>query len=184
MIGNFSEQELIQGCIKEKPEYQRALYKKFARTMYGICIRYTKDTMEAEDMLQQGFMKVFTHLGDFRGGSLEGWMKRIFVRESIDHYRKNKRSALFQTEEILDYQSVTLEEITAGLHMEALLNLIESLPEGCRVIFNLYAVEGYNHKEIAEMLRISESTSKSQYARAKELLKDKIFAIENGKRAW
>lgn len=159
---------------------QRALYQKFARIMLGICIRYSRDKMEAEDLLQQGFLKVFDHLNTFRGGSLEGWMKRIFVRESIDQFRKNKRSVFAQSAEILEDHSVTLEEITGRLEMEELILLIKSLPEGCRMVFNLYAVEGYNHQEIGDILGISHNTSKSQYARAKELLKEKLYARENG----
>lgn len=176
----YTEQELVSGCLKGKPAMQRALYQKFARTMLGICIRYTRDRMEAEDMLQQGFMKVFDHIKDYKGGSLEGWMKRIFVRESIDHYRRQQRSPIGNHTELMEHQSVGLEEITGLLAMEEIVNLIGSLPTGCKMVFNLYAVEGYTHKEIGDILEISENTSKSQYARAKDLLKEKIYARENG----
>ncbi len=159
---------------------QRALYQQFARTMLGICLRYLKDTMEAEDVLQIGFMKVFEKLDTFKGGSLEGWMKKIFVRESIDQFRRNKRN-VFQYSEEPDAQSaIDLDDVFGNMAAEEIVNQIKSLPEGCRLVFNLFAVEGYSHKEIAELLSISEGTSKSQYARAKELLKDKIFAKENG----
>jgi RNA polymerase sigma-70 factor (ECF subfamily) len=176
----YSEQELLQGCLKQKPEMQRALYQKFARTMLGICIRYTKDKMEAEDILQQGFMKVFTYLESFKGGSLEGWMKRIFVRESIDQYRKNQKNVFSFTQEPEDHHSIELDDVVGQLSAEEIVNLIAELPEGCRMVFNLYAVEGYNHREIGELIGISDNTSKSQYARAKEILKEKIYARENG----
>jgi RNA polymerase sigma factor (sigma-70 family) len=166
--------------MAQKPEMQRALYQQFARTMLGICLRYLKDTMEAEDVLQTGFMKVFDNLHTFRGGSLEGWMKRIFVRESIDQFRRNKRSVFLFSEEPEAAVAPDLDDITSQMAAEEIVQLIQGLPEGCRLVFNLFAVEGYNHKEIAGLLGISEGTSKSQYFRSKELLKERIFARENG----
>lgn len=174
--GAWSEQELIKGCLKGRPEMQTALYKKFSRVMFGICMRYTKDRMEAEDVLQQGFLKVFLNLDHFKGGSLEGWMKRIFVRESIDLYRKNNRSVFGHSQEPEEHHAVELEDIVGQMAANEILDMIGTLPEGCRVIFNLYAVEGYTHVEIGEMLGISSGTSKAQYFRAKELLREKIYA--------
>jgi len=136
--------------------------------------------MEAEDILQQGFMKVFDHLESFKGGSLEGWMKRIFVRESIDQYRKNQRNVMSFSQEPEDHHAIELDDIIGQLSTEEIVNLINELPEGCKMVFNLYAVEGYNHREIGELIGISDGTSKSQYARAKEILKEKIYARENG----
>lgn len=176
---SFTELEIVQGCLRGRPEMQRALYQKFSRTMFGICLRYTRDKMAAEDVLQLGFLKVFDHLETYRGGSLEGWMKRIFIRASIDQYRQSKRALFSYTDEILEDQAVTLDEITDKLAMEELIGLINTLPEGCRMVFNLYAVEGYTHKEIGDMLAISPNTSKAQYARAKELLIEKIYARES-----
>ena len=177
---NYSESELVQGCLKQKPEMQRALYQKYARTMFGICIRYSKDKMAAEDVLQLGFMKVFDNLAGFKGGSLEGWMKRIFVRESIDQFRKKQKSVFNFSVEPEDYHAIELDDIIGQLSTDEILEMISELPEGCRLVFNLYAVEGYNHREISEILGISDGTSKSQYSRAKELLKVKIFERENG----
>ena len=177
---NYSESELVQGCLKQKPEMQRALYQKYARTMFGICIRYSKDKMAAEDVLQLGFMKVFDNLNGFKGGSLEGWMKRIFVRESIDQFRKKQKSVFNFSVEPEDYHAIELDDIIGQLSTDEILEMISELPEGCRLVFNLYAVEGYNHREISEILGISDGTSKSQYSRAKELLKVKIFERENG----
>lgn len=147
--------------------------------MFGICLRYTHDKMVAEDVLQLGFLKVFNHLETYRGGSFEGWMKRIFIRASIDQYRQNKRILFSNTDEMTEDQAVILDEITDKLAMDELINLINTLPEGCRMVFNLYAVEGYTHAEIGELMRISPNTSKAQYARAKELLKEKIYARES-----
>lgn len=159
---------------------QRALYQQFARTMLGICLRYLKDTMEAEDVLQMGFMKIFDKLETFQGGSLEGWMKRIFVHESIDQIRRNKRYVFQYSEEPYEQSAIDLDDVIGTMAAEDIVNQIKSLPEGCRLVFNLFAVEGYGHKEIANLLNISEGTSKSQYARAKELLKTRIYAKENG----
>ena len=172
----FTEQELILGCLKGRPEMQTALYKRFSRTMFGICLRYTRDQMEAEDILQQGFMKVFTHLNTYKGGSLEGWMKRIFVRESIDQYRKTTRSVFGHTQEPQDYDSIELNDVVGQMAADEIIGMIITLPEGCKVIFNLFAVEGFTHQEIGDLLGISSGTSKAQYFRAKELLREKIYA--------
>ena len=172
----YTEQEMLMGCLKGRPEMQTALYKKFARTMFGICLRYTRDTMEAEDVLQLGFMKVFTNLHTYQGGSLEGWMKRIFVRESIDHYRKTNRSVFGHSLEAEEDHAVDLHDIVGQMAAEEIVAMIGTLPEGCSMVFNLFAVEGYNHQEIGEMLGISNGTSKAQYFRAKELLREKIYA--------
>ncbi len=171
---------MLEGCLAGRPEMQRALYQQYARPMMGICLRYLKETMEAEDVLQTGFLKVFEKLHTFKGGSLEGWMKKLFVRESIDQIRRNKHSLFLYSKEPEKGNAVDLDDITAHMAAEEIVQMIQNLPEGCRVIFNLFAVEGYNHKEIAGMLGISEGTSKSQYFRSKELLKKRIFERENG----
>jgi len=158
-----------------KPEMQRALYEQFSRIMFSICSRYTRDRMEAEDILQQGFMKVFTNLKSYQGGSFEGWMKRIFVHEAIDHFRKTKRSVFGASQEPHENLQVDLQDVIGQLTVEEILEKVNRLPEGCRLVFNLYAIEGYSHKEIGNLLRVTESTSKSQYARAKELLRERIL---------
>jgi len=178
---SFTESELIKGCLKGRSDIQTALYKRFSRTMFGICLRYTKDQMEAEDILQQGFMKVFTHLDSYKGGSLEGWMKRIFVRESIDQYRKNNRSVFGHSQEPKEIDSIELNDILGQMAAGEIIAMINNLPEGCKVIFNLFAVEGFTHQEIGDLLGISSGTSKAQYFRAKLLLRQKIYAREYGK---
>lgn len=176
----LTEQALLEGCLEQRPEAQRELYQRFARVMFGLCMRYTHDKMEAEDTLQIGFMKVFENLNKFNGGSLEGWMRRIFVRTAIDRYRWRQRDIFNLALEPEENHAISLDDVVGQMALDELVTLINSLPDGCRLVFNLYAVEGYAHAEIATMLNIHEGTSRSQYARAKALLKDKVFAKTNG----
>lgn len=157
---------------------QENLYKLLSPTMMGICLRYTPDQDTAADVLQLGFIKVFQKLGDFRmEGSFEGWVKRIMVNTAIEAYRKNKRTLV----------TVSLDEVNEGdqgfgldhLETQDLLKMIQELPNGYRVVFNLYAIEGYSHKEIAAELGISEGASKSQLSRARTVLKEKIKQLED-----
>lgn len=148
--------------------------------MLGICMRYTPNKMEAEDTLQIGFMKVFDHLNKFEGGSLEGWMKRIFVRTAIDGFRQKQREPTAKAQEPEEHHAIELEDVLGQLSVEEILFAIGQLPEGCRMVFNLFAVEGYSHVEIANMLGISDGTSRSQFSRAKLLLKEKIFTKHHG----
>jgi RNA polymerase sigma factor (sigma-70 family) len=175
-----TDNDLVKACLNERAEAQRALYQKFARQMLGICMRYTQDKMEAEDTLQIGFMKVFDNLKKFEGGSLEGWMKRIFVRTAIDRFRQRQRDPIAKALEPEDYHAIALEDVVGQLSVEEILFAIGQLPEGCRMVFNLFAVEGYSHGEIADLLGISDGTSRSQFSRAKLLLKEKIFARYHG----
>lgn len=171
---------LIEGCLRQDPKYQRALYERFARPMLGICMRYTKDRMEAEDVLQIGFVKVFRALNTFHGGSFEGWMKKIFVRESINQYHSRKRKALdyFEDEHVnLNITDDGFVDALSALSAEEIMKILQTLPEGSKVVFTLFAIEGYGHAEIAEMLSISEGTSKSQYSRARQLLKNQIKTL-------
>lgn len=175
----FTDAELIEGCLAGRSQFQFALYKQFSRLMFSICLRYTPNTLQAEDLLQMGFVKVFKHLDSFRGGSLEGWMKKIFVRESINQYHQNLRDKTDYVDQYPDSATSGFEDAFSQLSYQDILRAIDSLPAGCRLVFSLYAIEGYAHAEIAEMLSLSESTSKSQYARAKSLLKSKILEPKN-----
>lgn len=162
---------LIKECVKQKPKAQRELYELFAPKMMAVCMRYVKSTAEAEDILQEGFMKVFLKIKKFKDtGSLEAWVRKIMVNTAIDFIRKEKHylHQLEIKEEILPGQR---EEIVSSLEAEQLLEIIQQLPDGYRWVFNLYAIEGYSHAEIAEQLQISESTSRSQYTRARALLR-------------
>ena len=169
-----NDDDLIEGCLLGNPVMQRKLYDKHAPKMYGICLRYAANSEDAKDILQDGFVKVFVNLGKFMAtGSFEGWMRRIFVNTAIEHYRKkNQLYAISENQE----ENIPNQEVSAldELEAEDIIRLISELPNGYRTVFNLFAVEGYSHKEIATMMNISEGTSKSQYARAKAWLQEKI----------
>ncbi len=174
----ISEQALIEGCCNHDRACQRALYDRYARKMFTVCQRYTRTAAEAEDVLQEGFIKVFAHLKTFRGDAkLETWLTRIFINASLNYQRQ--KLYLFP---MVDVETVPLVQhghfSLVDLELEELLNLIKALPDGCRVVFNLFAIEGYGHKEIAELLGISEGTSKSQYNRARHLLQEKLSKYE------
>ena len=174
----LDEKELIDACRKGNRASQRALYDRFSRKMMVVCLRYSKSTPEAEDILQEGFVKVFHGLEGFRqDAKLETWMTRIMVNTALNHHRKKLYlHPMVDIEEIIIPQK---EVSLSGLHFTQLLEMVQSLPQGCQVVFNLLAMEGYSHKEIAEMLSISEGTSKSQYSRAKALLQAKILRESN-----
>lgn len=153
---------------------QAILYQYFSKKMFAVCMRYAHTTLEAEDILQNGFVKIFTKHESYTGnGSLEGWIKRIIVNTAIETYRKN---AVSFTESIDENHTLHLESNigTDQSSYKDLLNLVQQLPIGYRTIFNLYAIEGYTHKEIAEMLNISEGNSKSQLSRARQWLQQKL----------
>ena len=165
---------LIEGCIRKESQAQRELYDRMAPRMMAVCYRYAKDQADAEDMLQEGFVKVFQKIQEYkRQGSFEGWIRKIMVRTAIDHLRKYKY--LQQHTEINPEITQDLVEVeTDSLELEYLYSIIQELPAGYRVVFNLYAIEGYSHKEIGAQLEISESTSRSQYTRARAILMKRI----------
>jgi len=170
----LTEIELIEGCRKGKRAFQKALYDRFSKKMMVVCLRYSKSTPEAEDILQEGFVKVFQGLEGFRqDAKLETWMTRIMVNTALNHYRK--KLYLYPMVDVEDIDIPQNEVSLSGLNTMQLLEMIQELPEGCQVVFNLFAIEGYSHKEIAEMLGISEGTSKSQYARARSLLQNRLL---------
>jgi RNA polymerase sigma-70 factor (ECF subfamily) len=168
---NPSESDLIKGCIEGNPEMQKLLYDLFSSKMYGVCLRYAENAEDANDVMQEGFIKVYRSLPKFRAeGSFEGWIRRIFVNTSIEHYRKKTKKY-----NITEVQENTIEdnELSAldSLATKDILNIINELSPGYKQVFNMHVVEGYSHKEIAEILGITEGTSKSQLARAKGVLK-------------
>lgn len=145
----------------------------------GVCYRYTESLADAEDVLQEGFIRVFTSLDQFRfEGSFEGWIRRIMVHTALNYLKKNK-SFKKELELEEEYHPVVKEKALSGLYKDEVLQVLESLPVGYRTIINLYAIEGYSHKEIGEMLHISEGTSRSQYSRGKKLLSEKINEREH-----
>ena len=172
------ETELIEGCRQNNRSAQKALYEQMAGKMLSISCRYVKDRMEAEDILVTSFMKVFDRIGQFKGeGSFEGWVRRIVVNEALSYLRKNKSMYVETDLEAAD-KKVDMDTITSGLEAEDLLKLVAELPTGYRMVFNLYAIDGYSHKEIADQLGISESTSKSQLSRARNYLQAKLLEME------
>jgi len=153
---------------------QEELYKRFSPRMYAVCLRYAGNAEEAEDILQEGFIKVFKKLNSFRSeGSFEGWVRRIFVNTAIEHFRKKR-----YLQPVTEKEENTIEgkyfSVLDELAEKDILALVQELSPGYRTVFNMYVVEGYTHKEIADMLNISEGTSKSQLSRAKVILQDMV----------
>lgn len=174
----FSEDELINKCMVGDREAQKTLYYRYAPKMFSVCLRYAKDYHSAEDVLQEGFIKVFKYISKFRReGSFEGWLRRIFINTSIENLRKavSMYSIVDEEDKPID---IIDESIFDELDHEDLLHMIQSLSPGYRTVFNLYVIEGYSHNEIARMLGINEGTSKSQLARARILLQKKILAAQ------
>lgn len=170
----MSEHDLIKGCLDGDRRMQEELYKRFSPKMYGVCLRYAKDTEEAQDILQDGFVKVFKKLDHFRGeGSFEGWVRRIFVNTAIEYFRRKK-----YVQPVTEKEENTIEgnftSVLDELGEKDILDLVNQLSPGYKTVFNMYVVEGYSHKEIADMLGISEGTSKSQLSRAKAILQDLV----------
>lgn len=175
----LSENELIEGCAKGQRTAQKALYDRYCRKMIVICQRYAKTNFEAEDILQEGFIKVFSAIKSFRGeSSLSTWITRIMINTALNSQRQ--KLYLLPMVDIEKADLTEDEEVSlSGFNLSELIGMVQSLPDGCRVVFNLFAIEGYSHKEIAEQLGISEGTSKSQHNRAKSLLRAKLGAPKN-----
>lgn len=171
----MSEAELIEGCLRGSLKHQQALYKLYSKRMMGLCMRYAGSVPEAEDMLQEGFVRVFKRIDSYNGsGQLGAWVRKVILNSALMHYRKNKKHTLHVDIEEVGYMLESAEDSFQQLSAQDLMGMIQELPAGCRVVFNLYAVEGYSHREIAERLEVSEGTSKSQYSRARSLLRDMI----------
>ena len=163
--------QLLKDCLKLKPEAQRMLYEHFAPSMLGVCFRYTKSMSDAEEVLQEGFVKVFSRLSQFKGdGELGGWIRKIMVNTALTYLKTNQKYRYDLSYDEMPLHLVSTENPAVDLQTKELAELIRQLPTGFQTIFNLYAVEGYKHAEIASMLGINEGTSRSQYARARILL--------------
>ncbi len=174
----MTEQDLVRGCIQGKRQFQQELFQRYAGKMLAVCLRYARHRMEAEDMLQDAFVKVFEHLGQFQfKGALEGWIRRIVVNTAVKTFDRKS----FTHEQIgIDPNWDSASDLPLGdvqLQEEDLLNMINQLPDGYRIVFNLYALEGYSHQEIAEMLGIQESTSRSQLVKARKQLQTQLFEL-------
>ncbi len=173
-VNRQNEHELIQECLKGNRLAQKALYETYSRTMYGVCLRYSSNADEAKDILQDGFVKVFTKLGQFSfAGSFEGWMKRIFVNTALEFYRVNKMH-MYHSDVDAAYTQAHNDFTVERMSQKEILAAINGLAPGYRAVLNLFIVEGYSHAEIGEMLGISEGTSKSQLSRARVQLQEAL----------
>ncbi|MEO0001700.1 MAG: hypothetical protein RL766_1746 [Bacteroidota bacterium] len=186
----MTEELILQGCQKNDPAAQQLLYQKYSPKMLSVCYRYAKSREDAEDMLQEGFVKVFLQINRFEHrGSLEGWILRVIVHTCINHLKKYKK---FNDVVDLAYAAnliIREDNIPGIVQAKQIVESIRALPIGYRTVLNLYAIEGYSHKEIGSMLEIEESTSRSQYTRAKNLLEEilgqkGIIQAKEEKRVW
>ena len=174
----MNEPELIAGLKKGEGKAQKFVYEKYAGIMLGICLRYLKNQMDAEEVMLNGMVKIFQNVSQFKNeGSFEGWMKRIVINEALGHLRKKEPLYLAIEKDHIQL-AVNDASVESDLAVEDLLRMLHALPAGYRAVFNLYAIEGYSHKEIAEMLDINEGTSKSQLSKARALLQKRLIGHE------
>lgn len=175
----MNEAQLISDCLYGNRKAQKELYDLYSRKMMGVCLRYVGDRETARDLLQEGFVKVFTSMHSYTGtGAFEGWMRMIFVNVALEYLRKTDVLRNSTDIECLNEQIDDNETAVSTLSAKELMDVIGQLPDGFHAVFNLYAIEGYSHKEIAEMLHITESTSRSQYLRARQWLQERIKLME------
>ncbi|MGB1205769.1 MAG: RNA polymerase sigma factor [Chitinophagales bacterium] len=173
-----SEQKLLSDCLKGVEKAQKKLYEQYKVQMFRICLRYAANRQEAEDILQDGFVKIFMSLHQYKKrGSLGAWMRKVMINVALQHIRKHKNSIKTADLEKALYTYSTQKDIFSDLGAKELTAIIQKLPKGYRLVFNLYVIEGFSHKEIAEMLQISESTSKSQLFKAKKTLRKVLSYI-------
>ena len=174
----MNEDILVKKCIEGDNRAQKKLFDLFAPKLFGVCLRYMKGHNLAQDTLQDGFVKIFTKLSDYNGkGSFEGWMRRIVVNTCLDQLRKDQKLKVNTPIDDVSFLVKDNHWIEEELTAKDLLKLVESLPDGYCVVFNMFAIEGYSHKEIAEQMNISENTSKSQFSRAKSHLRRKLIEL-------
>ncbi len=174
------EKDIVQGCIKGRARAQRELFERYGPLMLGLCRRYAESIEEAEDIMQEGFVKIFLHIDAFKGdGSLVAWMRRIMINTSITYYHKMRKHRYHEDlDEIGDRRPDGVGWEESAFTRDELMELIEKMPEGYRMVFMLYAIEGYKHREIAELLQIDENTSKSQYSRARRWLQSRLEKLQ------
>lgn len=179
------DEKLIRGCLEGKRQAQNQLYHRYAPTMLGVCMRYSQNREEGEDLLQEGFIKVFQHIGNYKGtGSFEGWIRRIMVNTAINHYHAALKQQFLHIENIENLAPLMEQDTnqifdhsveSIDIPPDLVMGLIQKMPEGYRMILNMYVFEGYQHKEIADMLGISENTSKSQLSKGRKYLKVQVL---------
>ena len=169
--------KIINGCLSGNRRDQELLYRRFAGKLYAVSLQYSGNDEEARDILQEGFIKIFANLGQYKNeGSFEGWMRRVIVNTALEKYRsKHNLYRVDDIDSIVELESEPYNDDYAGLQAFDLLNLIRELPPKYRMVFTLYAIEGYSHKEVSSMMNISEGTSKSNLSRARFILQKKIM---------
>ena len=177
-IYRASELDMIEGCKKGDRHAQKLLYDRFSGKMFALCCRYVKDKMEAEDVLLTAFTKILERIDQYKNeGSFEGWIRKVMVNESLSYLRKNKSMYVETDIEAVDKEP-NYEKLENHLEAQDLLKLISELPSGYRIVFNMFAIDGYSHKEIGEQLGINENTSKSQLSRARSVLQKKLLTLD------
>jgi RNA polymerase sigma factor (sigma-70 family) len=173
------DDSIIEGCVAGKRSAQSALYRKYAAVMLAVCLRYAQNRDEAEDILQEAFLKIFQHISSYRKeGSFEGWMKRIMINHALNYYRKHRKMPFLEDIDSINETEILEKDDHTAIHApvsaEKLLSLIQLLPPGYRMVFNMYVFEEYSHKEISDELSISENTSKTQLLKARRMLRKKL----------
>jgi RNA polymerase sigma factor (sigma-70 family) len=170
-------QQLVRGCLDGNRQHQEVLYATYSRRMFGVCMRYARNREEAEDFLQDAFVKVFVHLHQFKStGSFEGWIRKIVIRTIMENLRK--KSLMFKVVDVEEAEDEGgREPFPESVSLGELVTLIQDLSPGCRAVFNLYAIEGYSHAEIAALLGIRTGTSKSHYSTARKILRERIQSM-------
>jgi len=180
--GNMlSDRDIIEGCLRHSRKAQQQLYDKYSRFLLGICMRYSADRAEAEDILQDVFVRVFFNIEEYTGaGSFPGWLRRVAVNTAITNYHRNmKHRHHIDIEEYRSAETGTVSFEEDLFSADELLKVLNELPPGYKMVFNLYAIEGYKHREIAGILNIDVNTSKSQYSRARAMLREKLQKLRN-----
>ncbi len=177
------DREILKGCIQGDHSAQRKLFERYSRLLLGVCNRYAQSIEEAEDVMQEGFVKIFLNINKFKGdGSLVAWMRRIMINTAITHYHRMRKHRYHDDlDDVRESKISDCDWSEAEFTREELFNVIHRMPDGYRMVFNLYAVEGYKHREIAEILQIDENTSKSQYSRARRWLQERLLKLKAGK---
>ena len=177
----ISDAEIVKGCIEGERSLQKMLYNRFAPAMLGVCMRYFRDREEAEDALQEGFIRVFTYIRSFRNeGPLEGWIRKVIINTALNYHRSNLKHYYHADVDEMDEMIEDEKMVNDKAEVEDLMKIIHSIPAGYRLVFNLYEIDGYSHKEIAKMLNISKNTSKSQLQKAKKFLQKKLAGLQPG----
>ncbi len=176
----MTDEVLIEKCLKQDHRAQKMLFDRFSGKMMSVCLRYGSSQEEAEDILQDGFVKIFSKLGSYKGdGSFEGWIRRTMINTALDHIRRSKNKPVDLDLSEAEYLTGEDEKVLSQMRTEEVMKLIQQMPPGYRAVFNLFAVEGYSHQEIAEELGVTESTSKTQYKKARTYLMNIIVERQN-----